>query len=153
MPDLLAGTIVNALDVPTTVSNVQDGSFTFNLTTFGIDADTGTYVDCGVAFTAPTTGRVLVPFKGDLFNDTAAQFTVLSFVIREGSTVGSGTVFLAASDSRAIVNTGTSPVQAGITELVTGLTPGTVYNVRLEHRVGANIGTILRRTVIVAPAS
>ena len=153
MPDLLAGTIVNALDAPPTVSNAQDGSFTFNLTTFGIDADTGTYVDCGVAFTAPTTGRVLVSFKGDLFNDTAAQFTVCSYVIREGSTVGSGAVFLAASDSRAIVNTGTSPVQAGISDLVTGLTPGTVYNVRLEHRVGANIGTLLRRSVIVAPAT
>lgn len=153
MPDLLAGTIVNALDTPPTVTNSQDGMFTFNLTTFGIDADTGSYVDCGIAFTACTTGRAEVEFNADLFNDTAAQFTVCSFVVRTGSTVGSGTVFQAASDSRAIVNTGTSPIQAGVTSLVSGLTPGDVYNVRLEHRVGANIGTLLRRSVIVRPAS
>lgn len=153
MPDLLAGTTVNAGDVPPTVSNTQDGNFTFNLTTFGIDADSGTYVDCGTAFTAPTTGRVTVHISGDIFNDTAAAFTVMSFVIRAGSTVGSGAVFQAASDSNAIVNTGTSPVQMGTTKLVTGLTPGDVYNVRLEHRAGSNIGQLLRRGVVVAPAS
>ena len=153
MPDLLAGTIVNALDTPPTVTNTQDGNFTFNLTTFGIDADSGTYVDCGVAFTACTTGRALVHLAGDIFNDTAGAFTVMSFVIREGSTVGSGTVFQAASDSNAIVNTGTSPTQKGTTKLVTGLTPGTVYNVRLEHRAGSNIGQLLRRSVTVQATS
>jgi hypothetical protein len=153
MPDLLAGTIVNALDTPPTVENVQTGNFSFNLTTFGIDADSGTYVDCGVAFTAPTTGRVVVHMKGTLFNDTAAQNTVLSMVIRAGSTVGAGAVFQAASDDQALVNSGTNPIAIGQSELVTGLTPGDVYNVRLEHRVGANIGTILRRWVAVQAVS
>jgi len=153
MPDLLAGTIVNALDTPPTVENVQTGNFTFNATTYGIDNDSGTYIDCGVAFTAPTTGRVLVTFKGNLFNDTAAQFTALSHVIRTGSTVGAGTTFQAATDDNALVNTGTNPVIVSSTELITGLTPGDIYNVRLEHRVGANIGTILRRWVVVSPAS
>jgi hypothetical protein len=153
LPDLLAGTIVNALDAPPTVENVQTGTFTFDSTTFGVDADGGTYVDCGVAFTAPTTGRVMLHTKASLFNNTAAQFTVVSSVIKTGSTVGAGTLFLAAGDDRGLVATGTDPIQVGMSELITGLTHGDVYNVRLEHRVGANIGTILRRWVVVAPAT
>jgi hypothetical protein len=153
MPDLLAGTIVNALDTPPTVENEQTGSFTFNATTYGIDADSGTYVDCGVAFTAPTTGRVRIDFGGNLRNDTAAQFAALSFVVRTGSTVGSGTVFQAASDDKSIVGTGTDPTTSSRQDLVSGLTPGDVYNVRLEHRAGANNGIILRRFVVVSPAT
>src|SRR5215510_3899189 len=103
MPDLLAGTIVNALDTPSAVDNAQSGQFTFNATTYGIDNDSGTYVDCGVAFTAPTTGRVLIFINADGFNDTAAQFTAMSFVVRTGSTVGSGSVFQAADDAKALV--------------------------------------------------
>lgn len=153
MPDLLAGTIVNALDTPPTVSNTQDGSFTFNATAYGIDADAGVYADCGVAFTAPTTGRVLLSWKAQLDNDTAGQFTACSNVVRTGSTVGAGSVVLGAQDARALVHEGTNVKQMGMTELVTGLTPGTVYNVRLEHQVGGGIGTLLRRSVVVAPAS
>jgi len=152
MPDLLAGTIVNALDTPPTVTNAQAGQFSFNAITYGIDADSGTYVDCGIAFTACTTGRAKISINADGFNDTAAQFTAMSFVVRTGSTVGAGTTFLAADDARALVWTGTNPYQMGREDLVTGLTPGDIYNVRLEHKVGANIGTLLRRSVIVAPA-
>jgi len=153
MPDLLAGTIVNALDVTPTVENFQTGQFTFNATTYGTDNDSGAYADCGIAFTAPTTGRVEIKFGGNAFNDTAAQFTAISPVVRTGSTVGAGTVFQAASDDTAVVNTGTNPVNVSRTDLITGLTPGDVYNVRLEHRVGANIGTLLRRWVVVTPAT
>lgn len=152
MPDLLAGTVVNALDTPPTVSNTQVGSFTHNATTYGIDADTGTYVDCGVAFTAPTSGRVMVLWRAQVDHDgTALGFTAVSFVIRTGSTVGSGTVVLAADDNRAVIMAGTDVMQMGSSHLVTGLTPGDSYNVRLEHKVGAGVGTTERRGVVVAP--
>lgn len=153
MPDLLAGTIINALDTPPVVSNTQTGTFTFNATAYGIDADTGTYVDCGVAFTAPTTGRVMVWFRSQLLNNTGGQSTFTSFVVREGSTVGAGASFLAAADSRALEHAGTDTPQQGTSEFVSGLTPGTVYNVRMEHRVTGGIGTLLNRQISVAPAS
>lgn len=153
MPDLLAGTVVNALDTPPTVSNEQTGQFTFNATTFGVDADSGSYVDCGVAFTACTTGRATLHYAAALFNDTAAQFTAMSPVIRTGSTVGAGAVVLAASFDTCVSNTGTSNIVSARHHRVTGLTPGTIYNVRLEHAVGGGIGTLLRRAVEVAPAT
>lgn len=154
MPDLLAGTTITAADTPPTVSNAQSGSFTWNLTTYGIDADSGTYVDCGVAFTACTTGRATVSLSGAINGDGASIFALISFVIREGSTVGSGATFLAADDSRCIMHAGTNAEQLGATYLVTGLTPGSTYNVRLEHKVaGAGNATAARRSVTVFPAS
>lgn len=153
MPDLLAGTTVNALDTPPTVSDTEDGAFGFNSTTYGIDADSGSYVDCGVAFTAPTTGRVVIHTNARLNNDTAALGVSVTPVVRDGSTVGSGTVIVAADDSNRITNTGTSPLRMGVTRLVTGLTPGDSYNVRLEHKVSGGNGDVRNRHVIVAPAT
>jgi hypothetical protein len=138
---------------PATVSNIQDGQFTTDSTVFGIDNDSGTYVDCGVTFVAAPTGRALIHWRASLDNNTAGQFTALSFVLRTGAVVGSGTIVLAANDARTVVNSGTDAAAAGMTYMRSGLTPGDTYNVRLEHHVGGGIGTILRREVIVAPAT
>jgi hypothetical protein len=153
MPDLLAGTIIKALDTPPTVESVQTAFFNFDATTYGVDADSGTYVECGVAFTAPTTGRIMLMIKCGIDNNTAGAFTSMSSVIRDGATIGAGATFLAASDDRAILSFGTDGVYIGHTELVTGLTPGNSYNVRLEHRVGSGIGSLGSRWVAVAPAT
>lgn len=149
--DFLAGQVLTSGHFPPTVSNLQTGSFTFNATTFGIDADTGTYVDCGVAFVAPTTGRVKIDFAGTFDNDTSTAFTIMTPVVRTGSTVGSGTTVFAASDDEAISLGGTEAARFGSHTFVSGLTPGNVYNVRLEHRVSAGIGTLVRRRVTVSP--
>ena len=154
MTDFLAGQTLTPLHFPPTVTNFQVGSFTFNATTFGTDNDSGTYVDCGVAFVAATTGRALINFGGSTDNDTAAAFTIMAPVVRAGGTVGSGTTFLAASDDEALSVGSTVAMRlAPPAVLVTGLTPGDTYNVRLEHRVSAGIGTLLRRRVTVAPAT
>lgn len=153
MPDLLAGTVVTALDTPPTLTSEQTGTFTFTATGYGITTTSGTYVDCGTAFTACTTGRALIWFRSQLLNNTGGQSTFCSFVIRDGSTVGSGTVFLAAADARALEHAGTDTPQGGSHHLVTGLTPGNAYNVRLEHRVTGGTGTLLNRAVSVAPAT
>ena len=153
MPDLLAGTVVTALDTPPTVISVQDGTFTFTATAYGVTSTSGTYVDCGAAFTACTTGRALIWFRGQLLNNTGGQSTYCSFVVRDGSTVGSGASFLGSSDTRALEHAGTDTPQGGTFHLVTGLTPGNAYNIRLEHRVTGGTGTLLNRAVSVAPAS
>ena len=154
MPDLLAGQRIKALDFTPTVTNTQTGSFTFNATTFGVDADSGTYLDCGVAFTAPTTGRVQIDFGASTDNDTTTAFTIMAPVVRTGSTVGSGSGVYGPSDDDALSVGSTVAMRNGAPPvLVTGLTPGTVYNVRLEHRVSAGIGTLLRRRVTVSPAT
>src|SRR5688500_8826626 len=97
MSDLLSGSPVTPLDTPPSVDNRQDGSFTFNATTYGVDNDSGTYADCGVAFLGPTTGRVTILWGSNLSNSTSAS-TLLAPVVRTGSTVGSGSTVLAAAN-------------------------------------------------------
>src|SRR5262245_11900447 len=108
MPDLLAGTTVNALDTPPTVNDLETGVFTFTITTYGVATSGGTYADCGVAFVGPTSGRVVLKWRSTLTNSGAAIGTLISPVVRTGGTVGTGTVVAAASDDVAIQNTGTA---------------------------------------------
>lgn len=147
----LAGQRIRALDFTDGVDNTQADIFTFNSTTFGTDNDSGTYVDCGEAFLAPTSGKVVIAFSADIDNDTAGATTSVAPAIREGGTVGSGATVLAASLDNQIRNVGTDNIQVGRTLPVAGLTPGDTYNVRLEHRVSSGIGTLLRRNVSVDP--
>jgi hypothetical protein len=154
MPDLTAGTTVLALDTPPTVSDAQPDSYTFTNTTFGVGTTGGTYADCGVAFVAPTTGRVLVYYDAELSNSSAAPTgSFIAPVVRTGGTVGSGTTVHAASSDEVVAVRGTSAKRAGAHLFVEGLTAGDTYNVRLEHSVNTGTGTALRRSVTVAPAT
>ncbi len=151
MPDLLAGSTVRAIDTPPTVADFQPDGFTFDSTTFGIDADTGTYADCGVAFVAPTTGRVLIHYAAGIASTTGV--TMVSPVVRTGGTVGSGSTVVAASSDDQISHRSSPVDRFGATTLVTGLTAGDTYNVRLEHFTSSGTGTLQRRSVIVQPAT
>lgn len=152
MPDLLAGTIISAADYPPEVSDAEAGFYTFTITSFGITAASGTYVDCGVAFTAPTTGRVTIEFGAQVTN-SGANATIVSPVVRAGSTVGSGASVFAAADDWAVTFSGTDTVHAQMSRPISGLTPGDAYNVRLEHRVAAGTGSAQYRHVKVESAS
>lgn len=149
MADLLAGTTVNANDTPPTVSDRSDTAIlAFANTSYAAGTPA-----VGVAFTAPTTGRVLVHLSAFLDNSTAGGQSYCSFRLGTGSTVGAGTQILAADDSRSLLVTGVDQGRFGITELVSGLTPGSVYNVQVQHkRITAN-GDITWRHIIVAPAT
>lgn len=148
MADLLAGTVISGADVTATASHNETTDQT-GITSTSFVA--GSPV-CGVAFIAPTTGRVLVMWGGELDHNTAGRETYLSFEVREGSVVGSGTVVYAADDSWSASNQGVNNCGAGVMHDVPDLTPGATYNVRLMHRVtvGGN-GAVTRREVSVQP--
>jgi hypothetical protein len=148
MPDLLAGTKLLANDTPPTLDDEEPDSFTFTTTTYGVGTTGGTYNDCGRAFIAPTSGRVLLCYNARIVN-SGANGTFIAPVVRLGSTVGSGAVFLAASDAFSILTVLTSSQRQGCTKMVDGLTPGDSYNVRLEHRVDAGTGTALARDIAI----
>lgn len=152
MPDMLAGSTVRAIDTPPTVEDTQADSYTFTNTTFGIGTTGGTYNDCGVAFVAPTTGRVKIDYAA-LLSNTGTNGTRVAPVVREGGTVGSGTIAVASSDANAVTNAAQFGILAGRALLVEGLVAGSTYNVRLDHRVTAGTGTAQFRSVIVAPAT
>lgn len=158
MPDFLAGQTLTPLHFPPTVSDTETGSFDTTLSAnYGVTTSAGTYADCGAAFIAPTTGRVRIEWAASLDNGTASAATLVSPHVRTGGTVGSGSdvAGYTADDARCIFNRGTDARRFGAALLVTGLTPGDTYNVRLEHKVtaGPTTGTIVNRHVIVSPAT
>lgn len=152
MPDLLAGSTVRALDTPPAASDSQTDGFSFTHTTYGVGSTSGTYVDCGTAFMAPTTGRVLLILSGEIFN-SALSTTRMAPVVREGPVIGSGPEIVPAVDVNSIANQGdNSFILAGQVTLIENLSPGEVYNVRLEHRVSGGTGTLRNRRVVVIPS-
>lgn len=105
---------------------------------------------CGVAFTAPPSGKVLLLYLAYQVN-SGVGYTLTTPEVRSGSTVGSGTVLLVAHDDRCIQNTGTSPQRLSGSYLLSGLTAASLYNVALNHLVQSGTGTFLRREVTVVP--
>lgn len=112
----------------------------------------------GVAFSAPASGKVLIHFAGELVNTVSANAVLLSFEMKTGGTVGSGTlVGPAANGDRAIVvgrvvTTQVFLLSAGSWALYTGLTSGATYNVRMMHAADpGNTSQILYRQIAVQP--
>jgi hypothetical protein len=95
----------------------------------------------------------MVFWNAQILNSGAAGTTVVSFVIRTGGTVGSGTVVHAASDDDVVLCVGTDFQRSNASRMVPSLTPGDTYNVRLEHRVSSGTGTALRRSVVIIPCT
>lgn len=148
----------STLEVPglrSSTSGQQTGDYSFTNTSYGIGTSVGTYFSVDVVFTAPPSGCVDLDWRGQVLNSVATNQTYISPVVRTGNTVGSGTTVLAASDSRAMIcgitsaNPGQSYVGAFCS--VTGLTGGSQYNVRLEHRVNAGTGRTLLGELKVTP--
>jgi hypothetical protein len=145
-PGGLPGSIIEGW--PLAVENVQDASDTSTSTSF----TTADMTTCGVAFTAAPSGKALVHFSARIDHSTAAP-GIVSFEVREGSSIGSGTVVLAASDDRRLENHNTNQSMAGATVPVTGLTAGASYNARLMHRTTSGTVTLENRRIIVEPVA
>jgi hypothetical protein len=113
---------------------------------------------CGDTFTAPSTGRVYVTVSGRVSSALNGEQAFLSYEIRTGTSVGSGTEVQATSDNRALVtsravNTGAAAYAAGSRRvLVTGLTGGADYNIRTMHKVTGGQGTVDFRALLIEPA-
>jgi hypothetical protein len=119
-----------------------------------VGARTGTTNVCGTAFMSPPSGKVMVQWHCGVSNSSATAFTLISFEIRTGSTVGSGTVIVAASDNVTIQHSGTTAEESKSTfyPLDAGqLQPNTQYNIRLMYRVSGTTGTINRPRLSVTP--
>lgn len=90
---------------------------------------------CGVAFVAPASGIVMIDWFAELRTSTAGNVAACTLEVRQGSSVGSGTVVVTASDSLPLVrNDNANDVCSAAWYPLTGLTPGNNYNVRLMFR-------------------
>lgn len=124
--------------------SINAGSFTSTST--GYTATGGTSV--GRAFTVPPSGDVLINYAGRMSNSGSTASTYITIQIRTGSTIGSGTVVLAASDTQAIDHAGSISDRNGAAYLFSG-TVGSAYNVQLLHKVEAGTGTFSQRQCCV----
>lgn len=128
-------------------------------TTTGSTAYTETWTGgtpAGVAFVAPTSGKVIIRNSAFVDNNGAATIrTYLSWILRNGAVVGSGTTVSAANDTWAISQSETRDVMVGRSTLVTGLTPGNSYNVNQAMRTNnaANTATSEFRRISVKPTN
>jgi hypothetical protein len=108
--------------------------------------------NCGFSFVAPGTGKVWAKVSAHMETNTADS-CYLGFEIRAGGTVGSGTVFLAAAVDSAAGVGGVVGARTGNTreKLVTGLTPGTTYNIRTMHLCTGGNYDIFAREIAIDP--
>jgi hypothetical protein len=109
----------------------------------------------GLVFTAPDSGSVWVKVSARFKQTTATNLGWVSYSIRSGSTIGSGTVFFAADDEFALIAgagvVSSGPAHSGSTriKLHTGLTPGLQYNVRIEFKSTAEASNTSGGAVII----
>jgi len=105
----------------------------------------------GIAFRASSSGNARFQWAAGMSHSVAAGATLVSWELRIGATIGSGTIVIAADDDRAIENNGTNRQYGSFYE-ITGLTPGLAYNLRLMYRTGAGAtATIIRRRMSITP--
>ncbi len=132
-----------------TVGVTQDTAGTTTSSTYVESLTGGT--PCSFAFVAPPSGKVLVLNSGFVDNSSTGR-SHQSWIIRTGSTIGSGTTFLNAGDEKSLANLGPDDVTATRTTLVTGLTPGASYNIRQQFKTSSGTtGNFQWKELVVMP--
>ncbi|WP_434439702.1 hypothetical protein [Lentzea sp. E54] len=134
----LVGTALNATE--NTAGTTTSGAFTATLTG-------GT--TCSGTFVAPASGAVDVFNTAQVGNSDTADLAIVSFEVREGAVVGSGTVAFAADIPNGVYSGPT--VRATSVTPVTGLTPGETYNIRQMFAVTGDTGSFSNKRLQVRP--
>lgn len=109
-------------------------------------------VVAGVAFVAPTSGKVTI-VNGCYFWNSGANTTLVGFHVRTGAVVGSGTTVNGPTDNESNLSNGTNGFSLEKSYILSGLTAGATYNVQQEVRVSAGTGTFNRHYVLALPTT
>jgi len=105
-------------------------------------------------FVAPQSGIVFVINRAYVDHQTSTTArSYISFVIRQGAVIGSGTVFLAAADANAVEHVGQNDLTAATAVRVTGLTPGVTYNIRQSARTTSGTAEFQNRFIGIIPVA
>lgn len=122
---LMTGTTVS--DTQATNGTTTSGAYTATLTG-------GT--TCSVVFVATASGKVLIGSNVNI--DTPGNLGLCSIEVRTGATPGSGTIVLAANNDDALLTS--AQINISRTKALSGLTPGSSYNVRQLFAVTGGTG-------------
>lgn len=109
---------------------------------------TGTTTKLGHTFVAPASGIVDIEWGLSAHSSVLGSTVFVDTAVRQGSTVGAGTSQSLSSNDEAMQFSDTTTSPASRSRPVTGLTPGTTYNVVVEwHNSGS--GTAIGATPYV----
>jgi len=145
----LAGQRVTTLLFSETKDATEDAANTFTSTTYVETPLTGDPFP-STTFVVPLSGAVKVILNAFLDNSTTGR-THMSFIIRTGSVVGSGSTAFTGDDNDGIANLGADDSRHSSVQVVRGLAPGSTYNIRCMGRVSTGTGTTNWRHLIVEP--
>lgn len=121
-----------------------DIMFVSNGTTFTTTSTSGVAMGSSGAqgvFEAPPSGELILWVSGQAKASVDGQPAAISFEVREGLTIGSGTTVVSKNIDRAFLNAGTQYVRGSMPYTVDGLTPGDDYNVRTIAFSGSGSST------------
>jgi hypothetical protein len=132
--------------------DTQNTSGTFTSAVYTASLTGAGAVACGFSFIAPKSGQVLILNNCHLEHTVSTATVWCSFRVRTGGTVGSGSDVLAVSDSHSVHTDGVNPDRKGSSKVVSGLTPGSTYNVQqLVKTDGGATATVKDKELIMVP--
>ncbi len=130
----------------------------YNYATTSVVTTTSTSpTSCGNAggsgtFKGPKSGCVLVYVTAHCKIATAGQAVFVSYQLRTGSTVGSGTLIQDHDEDNSVLTFDTQYIRATVVSKVTGLTDGADYNIRQVFSSGAGAtASVVRGNLLVVP--
>lgn len=100
---------------------------------------------------APASGSFTISLRARIGSATAGQYAAVGYEVRQGTTIGSGTVVVPYETSFALINWSTSRIMAGITYMINGLTPGADYNIRMMMASQSSGSTFEEGAFILTP--
>jgi hypothetical protein len=144
--------VVNKFSTGVTVTNQQNTSGTTASAAYTATLTGGT--TCSLTFVAPPSASVLVINSTNLENTSSANTALMAFEIRQGASIGAGTVVFAASDTEANTMGGSAGVGVHATvatPILTGLVAGNTFNCRQMFRTSAGTGTFANKRLTIVP--
>lgn len=117
--------------------NINTTLETVDSTSFEAEANPASLV-----FTAPQSGQISITVNAfiDVEVSSGTRTIFVGWEVREGGTIGSGTIVSSPSDTRAAavgVSTGRITTASERTVILGTLTPGSTYNIQTHSRIGA----------------
>lgn len=139
-----AVTVYTNFDLSHTLATTNSNTFTALLDTSGNS--------CGHSFIAPASGKVRITWGGNFFTSVIGSTVYIGTAVKTGATVGAGTLVSDVVDGECQGYSDNNADVGSRDRIVTGLTPGNTYNVRLSWRnTGAATANGNRPFVITTP--
>lgn len=141
--------IFGAIAQPASVTSVQNTSGTTTSNVFTSTLTGGTA--CSLVFVAPPSGRVNLTNAARM--STSGGYGYCGYRLKTGNVVGSGTDVIADVVDDCLITSGTNAMRSSVPKLITGLTPGSSYNIQQRFAVDSGTLTIVSKCMSVMPVS